>query len=594
MTVRLNCCILLALMFLALISSKIWAQPSTEIIMKSNDHGFLTHIEYVPMLKYTHLSLTASEVAKELLVKALQGDVLDQQIIDFLLRCYRDGYFASDPASYEPDFMSTFYATWLFKVIGVEKRLNESFLVDALCGAEDFPTAFYAARTLEFLGHELYRDCFRDWDLGYAVSYIRNSTAPDIESTKLWLLIFPEDEAKKEWLRNKGIYVYPEASVESLVKDWYGIEQLIIFRPVFINATVYPRVVVSQEPKLVSAKAVRFPNEPVEVYFSWRVEENKIVSFVYADGRLLNFTHLVGRQEYALLIIDQKLGSLSISCSYKPSYKLRIRIAGVEYEWNVDSYDFNETIELPAYGVFNLESEIEREDVLLRGKGTIDLRTSYEVKLLDYAFMILPTVNLAVALAGTRKKRRKAALTACYLIALTIPLVIDWDFILGLHPLWLTLGYGTLLLALTYLIERKAFYRCLSHIMILIALTSTAMIMGNPLILLLGGFGAGLFLISAVIYPSEMDKTERFYKSIMLIYSLGVLAMAVLNEVSVSIAATLYAPDSGFIDAIRVQAMFIANLFALMPVVASLYHLARLIHVYERAKEARELLKSMI
>jgi len=49
------------------------------------------------------------------------------------------------------------------------------------------------------------------------------------------------------------------------------------------------------------------------------------------------------------------------------------------------------------------------------------------------------------------------------------------------------------------------------------------MIMGNPLILLLGGFGAGLFLASAIVYPSEMDKTERFYKSTMLIYSLGVL-----------------------------------------------------------------------
>lgn len=58
----------------------------------------------------------------------------------------------------------------------------------------------------------------------------------------------------------------------------------------------------------------------------------------------MDFTHVVGRQEYALLTIAQKLGSLSISCSYKPLYKLRIRITGVEYEWTVDPYDFNETI----------------------------------------------------------------------------------------------------------------------------------------------------------------------------------------------------------------------------------------------------------
>jgi len=546
----------------------------------------------VPKPRYTHLFLTASEVAKELLVKALSGEVLDQQLLNFLLRCYRGGYFSSDPASLEPDYESTFYATWLFSAIGVEKRLNESLLVDALCGAEDFPTVFYAARTLELLGHKICEESFRDWDLGYAVSYIRNSTAPDIESTKLWLLLFPEDYAKRVWLKGMGIYVYPEASVESLVKDWYGIEQLLIFKPVFVDATVYPTVVVSQEPKLVSAKAVRFPNEPVEVYFSWRVEGDRIVSLAYADGRLLNFTHVVSRQEYALLTITQKLGYLTISCSYKPPYKLRIRIAGVEYEWTVNSYEFNQTIELPAYGVFNLEAEIEREDVLLRGKGTVNLRTGYEFKLLDYAILILPAVSVATGMAGVSEKRKKGVLAGCFLAA-QLPL-LNPKFLLGIHPLWITLGYGALLLAITYAIEREAFYRCLSHVIILTALTSTAVIMGNPIILLLGGFGAGLFLASAIIYPSEMDKTERFYKSTMLIYSLGVLTMAVLNEVSVTLATMLYAPDSGFVDAIRVQTMFIANLFALTPIVAPLYHLARLIHIYERAREAEEILKNIV
>ena len=247
------------------------------------------------------------------------------------------------------------------------------------------------------------------------------------------------------------------------------------------------------------------------------------MSFVYADDWLVNFTHIVGRNEYAVVEVVQKPGQLIVSCSYKPPYRLRIRIAGLEFEWTVNTYDFNRSIELLAYGVFKVYTEIEREEVLLRGEDVINLKTSYEVKLLDYAFMILPTVNLAAALAGTRKRRGKVALTACYLIALTIPPVLDWDFILGLHLLWFTIGYGALLLALTYLIEREAFYRCLSHIVILTALTSTAMIMGNPLILLLGGFGAGLFLASAIIYPAERDKTERFYKSTMLIYSLSLI-----------------------------------------------------------------------
>jgi len=99
--------------------------------------------------------------------------------------------------------------------------------------------------------------------------------------------------------------------------------------------------------------------------------------------------------------------------------------------------------------------------------------------------------------------------------------------------------------------------------------------------------GAGLFLASAAIYPSEMDKTERFYKSSMLIYCNG----GAKRGFSVTLATMLYTPDSGFVNAIKVQAMFVANLFALTPVITPLYHLARLIHVYERAKEVEKFWK---
>ncbi len=120
--------------------------------------------------------------------------------------------------------------------------------------------------------------------------------------------------------------------------------------------------------------------------------------------------------------------------------------------------------------------------------------------------MVLPTANLAAALAGTRKGGGSPYSVLPY----SVTPVLDWNFIFGLHPLWLTLGYGALLLALTYLIEKEAFYRCLSHIVILTALTSTAMIMGNPLILLLGGFGAGLFLASGDNLSREEIRPSAF------------------------------------------------------------------------------------
>lgn len=39
--------------------------------------------------------------------------------------------------------------------------------------------------------------------------------------------------------------------------------------------------------------------------------------------------------------------------------------------------------------------------------------------------------------------------------------------------------------------------------------------------------------------------------------------------------------------------MFIADLVALTPIVAPLVHLARLIHIFERAKEAEAIVKSL-
>ncbi|GEM_PF-2931406 len=48
-----------------------------------------------------------------------------------------------------------------------------------------------------------------------------------------------------------------------------------------------------------------------------------------------------------------------------------------------------------------------------------------------------------------------------------------------------------------------------------------------------------------------------------------------------------------FIDSIRIQAMFIANLVALTPIIAPLIHLARLVHAFERAKEAEAIVKAV-
>ena len=579
--------IIILLLVLAWSGRSACSQPSTEIVLKAIDYGYLVHVEYVPKPRYTHRELTASELARELLLKSFYGEELNQKYLSFLLKCRRNGYYASTPNGVEADFEATFYVSWLFKQIGLDPEVSPQLLYSTANSSIEFKKAYYAARTLKLLGYQVEKGLLKGFDLGYATSSLRGSKTPSIEATRLWLLLF-NDESKVEWLRSKGVYVYPEASAY-IYRDWIDIEQLLVYRPVYINATVFPRVVVEEVPRLVYARAVRWPSEELNYTFSWRIEGERIFSEVRAGGRVLVFRHVLGRRESTIVRLEQELGRLVIYCSYRPPYALRIFLAGTRYEWNVTAYEFTGGVKLPAYGVFKVSVEVEGENVFLKGSGVVELRAEYERRLLDYAFTVLPLLSVLASLAGSRRKRRLAFFSL-------LPPVLLFAFpslVLEQHPLWLTLGCGFFTLLVTYLVDREAFSRALGHIAILTALSSTTVVLGNPIVLLLGGFGAVVFLASAILYPSELDKTERFYKSTMLLYSLGVLAMEALNEVAVTVASFLHSPSTGFIEAVRTQVMFASNLFALTPVIAPLYHLARLVHSYQRAEEARRVLEKL-
>ncbi|RLF21338.1 MAG: hypothetical protein DRM97_06810, partial [Thermoprotei archaeon] len=229
---------------------------------------------------------------------------------------------------------------------------------------------------------------------------------------------------------------------------------------------------------------------------------------------------------------------------------------------------------------------------ILIGEGTIRLEASFERTLLDHAWIGLPLLSTIVALCGAPNRRRKLRLGIPAIIAQVTPAYYAFE-ILKLHPIWFTLASGVILLILARLVDKEALEACLGHIIVITALCMASMLTSNPIVLLLGGIGSGLFLASAVLYPSERERTERLYKSTMLMYALGILIMGLINQLAIDLANFLYAPDEAFIDSIRIQAMFIANLIALTPVMAPLVHLARLIHAFERAREAEAIVKAV-
>lgn len=89
-------------------------------------------------------------------------------------------------------------------------------------------------------------------------------------------------------------------------------------------------------------------------------------------------------------------------------------------------------------------------------------------------------------------------------------------------------------------------------------------------------------LVVAAEHPGTVLRTRVF------------LPEGVRVKASASIASLLWAPDSSFITSVEVQVMFLANLFALIPVLAGVWHLTRLMHSYERAREARNILKNFV
>ena len=274
----------------------------TILVLKAVDYGEIRHVEYVPRPLYEVKALTCSEVAKELLLKAIYGMELDDAKLSFILACKRQGYFSQTPDNVDFNPEATLYATWLLKTIGAKPKVNANLLLEELNKADTFDKAYYIVMALELLGYNVSKSMLRDFDLGYAVSWIRNSSKPSVKATSMWLCLF-KDTRKAEWLlenaQDLGAKVrarlvlgdYPYKDLINLdFSEWFNIETLIALKPTSVNVTIVPAIVVKQEPRVVSIGIVRWPNEVVKDYeFSWSLKEDKIVSRLEFDNRLLTF-----------------------------------------------------------------------------------------------------------------------------------------------------------------------------------------------------------------------------------------------------------------------------------------------------------------
>ena len=323
------------------------------IVLKAIDYGTIQHVEFIPKPLYKARELACSEIAKELLLLSIYGMELPEDKLSFILACKREGYFSQTPSEIGFDPEATLYATWLLKVINAELEVNTSLLLQELDRAETFDKAFYIIKMLKLLDYNISESMIKDFDLGYATAWIRNSTKPSVRATAMCLYLFKDFE-KARWLLDNaqdlgskvraklvlGSYTYKHL-LNLDYSEWSNIETLIIFRPVFINATIVPAIVVRQEPKIVNINIIKWPSEVIGRYeFTWYLEEDKIVSVLKADNRVLTFEHYTAREENAWLKLEQiKFGLINATCIYKPPYQLKLNIGGLDFKLNGSKYE---------------------------------------------------------------------------------------------------------------------------------------------------------------------------------------------------------------------------------------------------------------
>ena len=570
----------LLLLIVAALAPAAFSQPLVRIQLSPADRGYIVHVEHVPHPSFKASDMLVSDVALQLLEYAVYGKELPGNLLDYIYSCYSDGMFSQRPGE-PPNAMATFYASLLARQVGLKFALNLS-KVRGYVNDSSFYQAFFSSLVLSLYGERLQGlEGFQLQD--GSVSLVRGARIPNSEATALWY-IFLNDSSSWGWLEKHFPF-----------DTWPGKLRFLYYftrRPVYVNATIFPLVVVNLEPRPVKLSALRWPGEPVNASYSFYVENGTVVSVVSAGGRVLKFRHEVAREEHALVTLKSERGAVVVEAEYRPPYVLRLDIGGIKLEWVSDQPHLQRRVELPIYGVLKVTAEIVSEDILLRGCSEIRLEAGFERSLLDYAAIAVPGLVLLVFAFSVHRRKRKKILPV--LVALqAAPAAFTGNILLEVHPLWITLAYSAALLAAIFALDRKAFWRAVDHAVPLALLAAAAMILESPAIIILAGIGAAFFLATAVKYPSERSKVESLYRTIMLLYSISLLASGFLIVLSVPLAQMAFAPDAGFIDSVRIQAEYVADLIMLMPVLSGIYVFGRAVFVFKRAKAAEEMIRDL-
>jgi len=105
------------------------------------------------------------EAEKKLMEELKESMDVDHVKLNYILSCYRDGYFVLTPRSKELPPESTLYATWLLRLLDYDIEIDLSKIYSELSRARTFSRVYYLAMTLKVLGYQVDRRVVEDFEL---------------------------------------------------------------------------------------------------------------------------------------------------------------------------------------------------------------------------------------------------------------------------------------------------------------------------------------------------------------------------------------------------------------------------------------------
>mgnify|MGYP000563048065 CR=1 FL=1 len=567
--------------------------------LKTSNYGRIIHLEIAPKIAYRPDTLTGSGLMEEALIQLWTSGKVDPSLLERLEAYKVEGGWSETPHG-PLSLRACWLAHLLFRELGLDDGINRTLIksLKPLTVRE----AYYQAM---ILGDPSPLKRFRSWE-GYSLTPggppdpWASVLAMEVTGDKRLLDLVEASGGRGALLRAYSLTGDPRALklLPGEARDWETIYSLHLLghRLFLVNLTVEPYALAEGAPKLTSLSTSTPLGRPLRAraYFFFNGTHSLI--YVEAGGlrRFLAFRHrLLGRLE-AYASAESPPGELKLSfvVNGKPPFLVSVRLAGRTYNYTSYSGRFRVVLKHEEVGCHKVLIIIRSADSFAKGYLTVELRQpelgpSWAMALLPLSFLVALAPEMVVYMPS--RLRREAVRRAVGAVSILLPLTALMPTLLSAY-LWAT---AFAVLAVAAYTGRKYIRPALEYSAIAGTLLASSLLIGSPLPLVVAGIGNAVWLACLMLFPSEWKPVDRYARAVNAFYAAAVLILQGLVEMARKAAGYLYQPSWGMVQAVTVNAAMIANIIALVPIIAPLYFFLRLYATAQRARAVEDWLNDI-